>query len=45
MPVPISPRKALYEWRLYGFILPSLLLVMVFAYYPALNAVYHSFFN
>jgi raffinose/stachyose/melibiose transport system permease protein len=44
MPLPISNRKALHEWPLYLFVLPSLVLVLLFAYFPALSAVYHSFF-
>ena len=45
MSLPISPRKALHEWKLYFFVLPSLLLVATFAYFPAASAVYHSFFT
>jgi len=41
----ISWRKALHEWRLYLFVLPSLLLIGTFAYFPAASAVYHSFFQ
>lgn len=41
----ISVRKALYEWKLYLFILPSLLLLAIFAYYPAVSAIYHSLFK
>ena len=44
MPQPISSRKAIHEWKLYLFVLPSLLLVLTFAYFPAISAVYHSFF-
>ncbi|MEY2881212.1 MAG: hypothetical protein RLZZ15_3592, partial [Verrucomicrobiota bacterium] len=33
------------EWRLYFFILPSVLFVGVFAYLPTFSAVYHSFFE
>ena len=44
MPLPISNRKALHEWTLYLFVVPSLLLVLTFAYFPAASAVYHSFF-
>ena len=40
----ISRSKALREWRLYLFMVPSLLLVLTFAYFPAASAVYHSFF-
>ena len=44
MPLSISPRKSLHEWKLYLFVVPSLLLVLTFAYFPALSAIYHSFF-
>ena len=33
MAAPISLRKALHEWKLYLFILPTLLLVGVFCIY------------
>ncbi|MCC5808561.1 MAG: sugar ABC transporter permease [Opitutales bacterium] len=45
MAQPISFRKALREWQLYFFLLPSALLVGTFAYFPAVSAVYHSFFD
>jgi len=45
MSLPVSKQKALYEWKLYFFIIPSLLLVAVFAYWPTLSAIYHSFFR
>lgn len=41
----ISRQKALREWRLYFFVLPSLVLVATFAYFPAASAIYHSFFD
>ena len=41
----ISLKKAALEWRLYGFILPSLALIILFCYYPAVNAVYNSFYD
>jgi raffinose/stachyose/melibiose transport system permease protein len=41
----ISSRKAIKEWRLYFFVIPSLLLVITFSYFPAASAVYHSFFD
>lgn len=37
--------KALQEWRLYFLVLPALLMVTVFAYFPAASAIYHSFFD
>lgn len=36
---------AFRDWRLYLFVLPSLVLVVLFAYFPAASAVYHSFFD
>jgi raffinose/stachyose/melibiose transport system permease protein len=45
MALPISRTKAIREWRLYLFVVPSLIMVAVFAYYPAASAVYHSFFD
>lgn len=45
MPVPLSRQKALREWKLYFFIVPSLLLVATFSYFPAASAIYHSFFD
>jgi len=45
MAFPISRRKALREWKLFFFVLPSLALVLTFAYFPAISAVYHSFFE
>ena len=41
----LSRRKALCEWRLYFLVLPSLLMIAIFAYYPAASAIYHSFFD
>ncbi len=41
----ISWAAAGREWKLYLFILPSLLLIAGFAYLPAFSAVYHSFFE
>lgn len=32
-------------WTLYLFVLPSLVLMLTFAYFPAVSAVYHSFFE
>ncbi len=38
-------RKALREWRLYLFVVPSLVMIGTFAYFPAASAIYHSFFE
>lgn len=45
MDLNFSRKKLLREWRLYFFILPSLLMVLVFCYVPSGSAVYHSFFE
>ena len=45
MAFPITPSKARREWRLYLFVVPALLLVGTFAYFPAGSAIYHSFFD
>jgi len=45
MALPISSKKALNEWKLYLFVLPSLAMVAIFAYFPVASAVYHSFFR
>lgn len=41
----LSRQKVLREWRLYLFVVPSLAMVLTFAYFPAASAVYHSFFD
>jgi ABC-type sugar transport system permease subunit len=41
----ISFKKALSEWRLYFFVVPSLGMVLTFSYFPAVSAIYHSFFD
>ncbi len=45
MSMPISGRKALNEWKLYLFIIPSIVLLGIFCYFPAASALYHSFFR
>jgi raffinose/stachyose/melibiose transport system permease protein len=45
MALPISRKKALREWKLYFLVLPTLVLVGTFAYFPAASAIYHSFFE
>jgi raffinose/stachyose/melibiose transport system permease protein len=41
----ISMRKALLEWRLYLFVVPAIILLATFSYFPAGSAIYHSFFR
>ena len=45
MPKVISFKQIRYRWPVYLFILPSLFLICVFSYYPAINAIYHSFYR
>ncbi len=45
MAATLSRQKLLREWKLYFFVVPSLVMVLVFAYFPAANATYHSFFE
>lgn len=45
MPKVISFKQIRYRWPVYLFVLPSLLLISIFAYYPALNAIVHSFYR
>jgi len=45
MAATLSRQKLLREWKLYFFVVPSMVMVLVFAYFPAGNAVYHSFFE
>lgn len=41
----ISTAKALREWRLYLFVAVPLFFILMFQYFPAASAVYHSFFE
>jgi raffinose/stachyose/melibiose transport system permease protein len=45
MALPLSKAKALREWRLYLLVLPALIMVATFAYFPAASAIYHGFFD
>lgn len=45
MALPITKQKAWRELKLYFFVLPSLFMVGIFAYFPAASAIYHSFFD
>lgn len=33
------------EWRLYFFVLPALVLILTFCYYPSISTIYNSFFD
>jgi len=41
----VSWRRLAHYWPLYLFVLPSVILVSTFAYFPAASAMYHSFFR
>lgn len=41
--IPLS--KLRYHWPIYFFVMPALLLIVMFQYYPASSGVYHSFFR
>ena len=41
----ISTRKALRQWNLYLLVIPSLILICMFGYFPAISAIAHSFFD
>lgn len=41
----LSRQRVLREWKLYFFVVPSLAMVLLFSYFPAFSAVYHSFFD
>jgi raffinose/stachyose/melibiose transport system permease protein len=42
---PITFKKAMKEWRLYLFLVPSFAMIATFEYFPAATAIYHSFFR
>ncbi len=41
----VSFKQLKYHWRACLFVLPSLCLLLTFAYFPAWGAIYYSFFN
>ena len=41
----VTLRTLGYYWPVYLFLLPSLGFILTFSYYPAVSAVYHSFYN
>jgi ABC-type glycerol-3-phosphate transport system permease component len=41
----IKWREVKHHWEIYLFVLPTLLLIGLFVYYPAASGVYHSFFR
>ena len=41
----ITWEKVRYHWEIYLFVLPAVVLIALFQYYPAASGVYHSFFH
>ncbi len=41
----IGAERLRHYWKLYFFVLPSVSIVALFSYYPAVNAIYRSFFR
>ena len=41
----VSFKRLATYWPLYGFVLPSAVLVALFAYFPAASAMYHAFYR
>lgn len=44
-PKPISLKQLKHHWEIYLLVVPSVILIGVFQYYPTLSGVYHSFFR
>ena len=38
-------RAIKYHWEIYLFVVPTLVLIVLFVYYPAASGVFHSFFR
>ena len=38
-------KRVRYHWSLYLFVVPTVLLIALFQYYPAASGIYHSFFR
>jgi len=44
-PRKIPWRQVVYHWEIYLLVLPTLILIGLFQYYPAASGIYHSFFR
>lgn len=44
-PKPVRPNQIRHHWEIYLFILPVVILVALFQYYPASSGIFHSFFR
>ncbi len=45
MPRVVTVRALSNYWKIYLFVLPSVLLVALFSYYPAVSAMFHAFYR
>ncbi len=41
----IGLHQVRHHWRMYALLIPSVVLVVTFSYYPAVQAMYHAFFR
>ncbi|MBN1268187.1 MAG: ABC transporter permease subunit, partial [Kiritimatiellae bacterium] len=44
-PKPVTLRQLRHHWEIYLFIIPTVLLIGLFQYYPASSGIFHSFFR
>ena len=44
-PKPIKLSQIRHHWQIYLFIIPTVVLIALFQYYPASSGIYHSFFR
>lgn len=45
MPPPSAIKEVRRDWKLFLFVVPALVLVVIFSYLPVASAVYHAFFD
>ncbi|MBP1588757.1 MAG: ABC transporter permease subunit [Kiritimatiellae bacterium] len=44
-PKPVRPSQLRHHWEIYLFIIPTLVLIALFQYYPASSGIFHSLFR
>jgi ABC-type glycerol-3-phosphate transport system permease component len=44
-PKDVQPKQLRHHWEIYVFIVPTLLLIALFQYYPASSGIFHSLFR
>src|SRR5436190_22669149 len=44
-PKPIRLAHVKYHWPIYLFVLPAVVLIALFQYYPAASGIFHSFYR